>query len=80
VTGVKLAEAFSGVRRLFLDTAPVIYYVGGNEHYLPRLEPVFEYLDAGTVRAVTSPITLSEAWFCLSGNRRRYWSSFLFGR
>lgn len=57
---MKIAEALEGVRRLFLDTAPVIYYVEGNQRYLPRLEPVFERLEAGTLQAVTSPITLSE--------------------
>jgi predicted nucleic acid-binding protein len=60
VTNVKFADALSGVRRLFLDTAPMIYYVEGNQRYLPRLEPIFESFDAGTVRAVTSPVTLSE--------------------
>jgi predicted nucleic acid-binding protein len=57
---VKLIDALAGVRRLFLDTAPVIYYVEGNAEYSSRLEPVFESLDTNTVQAVTSPITLSE--------------------
>jgi predicted nucleic acid-binding protein len=57
---VKFVEAFHGVRQLFLDTAPVIYYVEGNGRYLSRLEPIFERLDAHIVQAVTSPITLSE--------------------
>ncbi len=57
---MKIAEAFGGVKRLFLDTAPVVYFVEANKRYLPIVEPIFGQLDAGSWQAVTSPITLSE--------------------
>ncbi len=49
-----------GVQRLFLDTAPVIYFVENNPVYRERIQPVFELIDAGDLAVVTSPITLSE--------------------
>jgi len=55
-----ITEALSGVQTLFLDTAPVIYYVEGHPDYLPIVETFFERIDEGLLTAVTSPITLSE--------------------
>jgi predicted nucleic acid-binding protein len=53
-------EALADVTHLFLDTAPVIYFVEQNPHYLALTERVFSRIDEGLVTAVTSPITLSE--------------------
>ena len=55
-----LDEALTGVTHLFLDTAPVIYFVEQNPHYLALTERVFSQVDDGQITAVTSPITLSE--------------------
>lgn len=55
-----VTEALSGVRILFLDTAPVIYYVEAHPIYLSTVETFFERIDEGLIIAVTSPITLSE--------------------
>jgi predicted nucleic acid-binding protein len=57
---LKLSERLQTVTRLLLDTAPVIYYVEGNERYLPLVQMVFDHLDAGLLTAITSPITLAE--------------------
>jgi predicted nucleic acid-binding protein len=57
---VNIDERLLSVTRLFVDTAPIIYYVEGNSRYLARVAPVFARLDAGTLAAVTSPITLAE--------------------
>src|SRR5262245_63381738 len=57
---VKLAVAFAGVRRVFLDTAPVIYHVEGNPTYQPLMDWIFQQLRAGQFEAVTSPVTLAE--------------------
>jgi predicted nucleic acid-binding protein len=43
-----------------LDTACFIYLVEEESRFLPVLEPVFEALDAGRLRAVTSAVTLLE--------------------
>jgi predicted nucleic acid-binding protein len=57
---VKVADALQAVTRLFLDTAPIIYFVERNPAYAARVDEVFDRIDAGTVSAVTSPITLAE--------------------
>jgi len=57
---MKIADALSPITRLFLDTAPVIYYVERNPAYLLVVDEVFDRIDAGTLPAVTSPVTLCE--------------------
>jgi predicted nucleic acid-binding protein len=65
---VKIAAALQGVSRLFLDTAPVIYYVERNPAYSARVDDIFDRIDAAALHAVTSPITLAE---CLVGPIRQ---------
>jgi predicted nucleic acid-binding protein len=57
---VKISERLQSVRRLFLDTAPVVYYVEESAQYLSRVDVVFERVDNGGMIAVTSPVTLAE--------------------
>jgi predicted nucleic acid-binding protein len=57
---MKIAAALHGVKRLFLDTAPVIYFVERNPAYTALVDDIFDRIDAGTLEAVTSPITLAE--------------------
>jgi len=53
-------EWLSGVEKLFLDTAPIIYHVEGNPRYQPVTDVIFRRLDEGFFVAVTSSITLAE--------------------
>lgn len=39
---MKAQIALAGVRRLFLDTAPVIYHVEGNPAYQPLTDIIFQ--------------------------------------
>ncbi len=57
---MKIGERLQNVKRLFLDTAPLVYYVEQNNQYVSRVDPVFERLDAGALTVVVSPITLAE--------------------
>jgi predicted nucleic acid-binding protein len=57
---MKITAALANVRELFLDTAPVIYHVEGNPAYQPLTDQIFQPIQAGTLSAVTSSITLSE--------------------
>jgi predicted nucleic acid-binding protein len=57
---MNIVDCLHTVTRLFLDTAPVIYYVEENERYLPLVDEVFDRLDDGLLTAVVSPVTLSE--------------------
>lgn len=57
---MRLADRLQEVARLFLDTAPLVYYVEEQAHYLALVETVFDRLDRGEFVAVTSPVTLAE--------------------
>lgn len=50
----------NGIRRLFLDSAPVIYFVEKHPIYYSLLKPIFQRFEAGELVAVTSPVTLAE--------------------
>lgn len=58
---MKLTDRLQTVRRLFLDTAPVIYFVEAHPQYGSIAEVVFDRLDSGELTAVTSPVTLAES-------------------
>ncbi len=57
---MKLAEQLDSFRQVFLDTAPVIYFVEKNPDFSEKVQPIFSRLDDGTLIAVVSPITLAE--------------------
>lgn len=57
---MNIADRLNGIRRLFLDSGPVIYFIEKNEAYLEIMRPVFRHIDSGAVVAVTSPVTLTE--------------------
>jgi predicted nucleic acid-binding protein len=58
---MKVEESLEGVTSLFLDTAPVIYYVEENTQYLTTVEIVFNRIQNGEIMAVASPVTLAES-------------------
>jgi predicted nucleic acid-binding protein len=64
----KSDDILKNVRRIFLDTAPVIYFVEKNEQFLDSVKTIFGYIDDGRFLAITSPITLAE---CLVHPYRR---------
>jgi hypothetical protein len=53
-------EALRDERRLFLDTAPIIYFAERSPAYIAIVRAIFAAVDAGTPVAVTSPISLAE--------------------
>lgn len=57
---MKIGDALIDIERVFLDTAPVIYYVEKNPRYAALVDVVFDQIDQGELTAVTSPITLAE--------------------
>lgn len=54
------AESLARATRIFIDTAPVIYFIEQHPRYLPLVQPVFDRIDAGALALVTSPVTLAE--------------------
>jgi predicted nucleic acid-binding protein len=57
---MKVEDALQGIARLFLDTAPVVYFVERNPAYVTLVDDLSNRIDAGTVSAATSPVTLAE--------------------
>jgi len=57
---MKLVKQLEKVGKIFLDTAPVIYFVEKNPDFAPKAEEIFNRLDDGKLMAVVSPITLAE--------------------
>lgn len=57
---MSLAQQINTARRLFTDTAPIIYFVEKHPRYFPLVRPIFERMDAGSLVGVASPITLAE--------------------
>src|SRR5215208_566666 len=57
---MRVADALQDVTRLFLDTAPVIYYVEKHPRHLAVSSEIFNLVDNGTITAVLSPVTLAE--------------------
>lgn len=47
-------------KRIFLDTAPLIYLVERNETYWNAVVELFSRIDAGGLQVVTSPVSLAE--------------------
>ena len=57
---MNLAEFTGEASRLFLDSAPIIYYVENHHEYGPVLKGFFQEVEQGSVSVITSPVTLAE--------------------
>jgi predicted nucleic acid-binding protein len=53
-------DIFQGIRKIFLDTAPVIYYVEATPAYADIVQAAFASIDSGQIQALVSPVTLAE--------------------
>jgi hypothetical protein len=59
---IKVETALKGVTKLFLDTAPVIYFVEANPNYLQVVESIFDKIENG----LASIAILNELWTQMS--------------
>ncbi len=57
---MKISDAFGGVNKVFLDTAPVIYYLEKTSGFAEVAYSIFKLLTEGSFQAVASPVTLAE--------------------
>mgnify|MGYP002715619340 CR=1 FL=1 len=47
-------------KSIALDTAPLIYFVEENPHFLTHVQPFFQALEQGEFTAMTSTLTITE--------------------
>ena len=57
---MSLTSTLQSIRLIFLDTAPVIYFVEQHPVFYASTKALFESIEAGQISSVTSPITLAE--------------------
>lgn len=57
---MNIADALKNVRRVFLDTAPVIYFFEQHPVYFSRKEAFFRFRRDAGISIITSPVTLVE--------------------
>lgn len=57
---MNLHEALSGLRRVCIDSTPLIYFVEQNPIYIDRVRTVLVQIDSGNIEAVSSMIALTE--------------------
>jgi hypothetical protein len=55
-----LSEALGEIKTIFLDTAPVIYFIEAHHQFGPLVKQVVELMNENRIQAVTSVLTLSE--------------------
>lgn len=51
---MNIIDGLAGVSRLFLDTAPIIYFVERNPNFVNLVDPIFERLDNDITAVVSS--------------------------
>ena len=56
----KIETILEQLNRIFLDSAPIIYYVESNPNYCLIIDKVFNYIESHSIHIITSPITLAE--------------------
>lgn len=56
----RLTDALAGATRIGFDTSPFIYFVERHPSYLDLVREVLRLVDAGTLMAFSSVITLTE--------------------
>jgi len=58
---MRIEDALGDVLRVFLDTAPAIYFLEGHPSYFTRMETFFRLRREKGIVVVTSPVTLAES-------------------
>jgi predicted nucleic acid-binding protein len=55
-----LIEKLSKIQTIFIDTAPIIYFIEGHTDFGPMIKEIFTYFRSGRFEIYTSVITLTE--------------------
>jgi predicted nucleic acid-binding protein len=57
---MKIDELLADTKRLYIDTAPLIYYIEEHPTYVAQMDAITAAIDGGEVAAYSSVITLTE--------------------
>lgn len=57
---MNISDALKGIQRLYVETAPLIYYVEENPTYLAKMDAIIAAIEHTPIAAVSSVITLTE--------------------
>jgi predicted nucleic acid-binding protein len=57
---VSLNSTLQGVKIIFLDTAPIIYFIENHPQFSDIVEVFIEQLDQGNIQGIISPVTVAE--------------------
>jgi len=57
---MNINAALAGVQRLYIETAPLIYYVEANPTYVTKMDAIIEAVEQTSIEAVSSVIILTE--------------------
>ncbi len=57
---MRISDALRSVKRLYVETAPLIYYIEENPTYIARMDAVVKAIEDTPIEAVSSVITLTE--------------------
>ena len=58
---MNISAALTGVQRLYIETAPLIYYVEENPRYITKMDAIIEAVEHTSTEAVSSVIILRSA-------------------
>ncbi len=57
---MKVSDVFKAIKHLYIETAPLIYYVETNPMYVAKMDVIIEYIETNLISAMASTITLTE--------------------
>ena len=55
---MKISASLAGARRLYIETAPFIYFIEKHPGFVDKLRQVFRTVDVGQIEVTTSVVTL----------------------
>jgi hypothetical protein len=57
---MNISAVLRSIERLYIETAPLIYYVEANSVYVARMDAIIEAVERNSIAAMSSVITLTE--------------------
>ncbi|MBI5670383.1 MAG: type II toxin-antitoxin system VapC family toxin [Chloroflexi bacterium] len=57
---MQIRDVLVDLKQLYIDTAPLIYYVEENPTYVEKMEAVFQFIEDNSLEVISSVITLTE--------------------